>query len=102
MGVNLDNSDSDPRGVPIIAPPAGPAAAAGLQEGDLITSIDAQPTPTYVLLKRALTQKAAGDTALIGFLRDARQDETALMLVRREELNPSAATQPASIPADQP
>ncbi|MCH7872205.1 MAG: trypsin-like peptidase domain-containing protein [Planctomycetes bacterium] len=102
MGVILDNSDSDPRGVPIMAPPVGPAAAAGLQEGDLITTIDGQPTPTYALLKRALSQKAAGDAALIGFLREGRQEETGLTLVRREELNPPAATQPASAPAGQP
>ena len=82
--------------------PVGPAAAAGLQKGDLITSIDAGPTPTYVLLKRALTQKSAGDTALIGFLRDGRKEETALTLVRREELNPPAASQPAATPTIPP
>ena len=102
MGVNLDASDSDARGVPIIADPVGPAETAGLMKGDIIVSIDDDPTPTYAILKRKLMQSAAGDSIVVDFLRDGQAEQTALTLVRREELNPPTSTQPASQPTSQP
>lgn len=102
MGVSLDASDSDARGVPIIAPPVGPAETAGLMKGDIIVSIDDDPTSTYAILKRKLMQSAAGDSIVVDFLRDGEVEQTALTLVRREELNPQPSTQPASRPAGPP
>jgi putative serine protease PepD len=50
--------------------PGGPAAKAGLQQGDVITEIDGQTATTNVQLQELTLTKAPGDTVTIGYARD--------------------------------
>jgi len=60
--------------------PTGPAQAAGLRQGDIITTIDGQPaTSTDQLVTLTLT-KGPGDKVDIGYQRDGRSATTALTL----------------------
>ena len=48
----------------------GPAAKAGLQQGDVITEIDGQTATTNVQLQELTLTKQPGDTVTIGYARD--------------------------------
>jgi S1-C subfamily serine protease len=50
----------------------GPAAAAGLREGDIIVSLDAIPVASLDELHRALTEERIDTFATLGVLRDQR------------------------------
>lgn len=103
LGVTFDSRDpvagipqtqpGAPPGIRIMAPPVGPAAAAGLQEGDVVTSIDGAPTPRLVDVRRQLARRAAGDRVKIEFWRAGESKTVELTLASPEELRP-AASQP--------
>jgi putative serine protease PepD len=58
----------------------GPAAKAGLQSGDVITTVAGQPaTSNTQLLEQTLT-KSPGDTVEIGYLRNGKQAKTTVTL----------------------
>jgi serine protease Do len=95
MGVGLDSTDADERGVPIISDPVGPAAAAGLNKGDIITRIDAAPARTYVVLRRLLMAHAAGESIRVTYLRDGEERTADISLVAQDELSLPPASQPA-------
>jgi putative serine protease PepD len=52
--------------------PGGPAAAAGLRAGDVITTIDGQPATSNIQLQELTLTKRAGDTVSIGYSRDGQ------------------------------
>lgn len=49
--------------------PAGPAATAGLQPGDIITSLNGQPALTLTVLTQIQLTNRVGDTVTVGYLR---------------------------------
>jgi putative serine protease PepD len=51
----------------------GPAATAGLQAGDVITTVAGQPAATNVQLQEQTLTKNPGDTVEIGYVRDGKQ-----------------------------
>jgi Do/DeqQ family serine protease len=63
----------------------GPAAAAGLKRGDLITAIDGQPVDDPEGLGYRLGTKPLGGTASVTFLRDGKQSTAAIKLVPAPE-----------------
>ena len=54
----------------------GPAAKAGLQQGDVITEIDGQTATTNVQLQELTLTKQPGDTVTIGYARDGATGKT--------------------------
>jgi len=57
--------------------PGGPAAKAGLQQGDVITEIDGQTATTNVQLQELTLTKQPGDTVTIGYARDGAKGKKA-------------------------
>jgi putative serine protease PepD len=57
--------------------PGGPAAKAGLQQGDVITEIDGQTATTNVQLQELTLTKQPGDTVTIGYARNGAKGKTA-------------------------
>ncbi|AMB60339.1 hypothetical protein AWU67_04175 [Microterricola viridarii] len=60
--------------------PGGPADAAGLQDGDIITALDGQPAIDAAVLTRIKLTKKVGDTVEIDYLRGAEPHSTTLTL----------------------
>jgi putative serine protease PepD len=58
----------------------GPAAKAGLQQGDVITEIDGQTATTNVQLQELTLTKKPGDTVAIGFVRDGKTGKATVTL----------------------
>ena len=58
----------------------GPAAKAGLQQGDVITEINGQTATTNVQLQELTLTKQAGDTVAIGFVRDGKTGKATVTL----------------------
>ena len=66
--------------------PNGPAAVAGLQTGDVITSVDGQPIATFDQLRRAISSRP-GERTVVGFRRgDAAEDHVTLTPDRRRRV----------------
>ncbi len=55
------------------AVPGGPAAAAGLQAGDVITSLNGEPAMSAVQLQELTLTKKPGETVSVGYWRDGKQ-----------------------------
>lgn len=63
--------------------PASPAAAAGLQEGDVVTSFGGRATPTMGALLLRLRAHRPGETVRLGLLRAGRQLDVPVTLAER-------------------
>ena len=61
--------------------PGGPAAAAGLAHGDVITSIDGQPATGNIQLQELSLTKKPGDTVSIGYERAGQSATATITLV---------------------
>lgn len=92
IGVVLAPSER-PAGLTIAAPPLGPAAEAGLREGDVVVEVCGLAISSQADVRRALGGMAAGDRAQVAFLRDGRRAQVELTLAARDTLVP--ATRPA-------
>lgn len=73
--------------------PQGPAGKAGLLPGDVITAINGQPVTTVAAVRQALQNAKPGDTAQIGYTRNAQPATTTATLT-----NPPAMTQRPGVP----
>jgi S1-C subfamily serine protease len=56
----------------------GPAEAAGLQTGDVITELDGLPVRSMSALVVAMRDHQPGDAVLVGYWRDGRRHETSI------------------------
>lgn len=65
-----DDTASDEKGIVIVrVVPDSPAAAAGLQRGDILLAIDESETNTLMDVRTAITDKAEGDTVTLSISR---------------------------------
>lgn len=63
-----------------------PAAAAGVQPGDLIVSLDGNPILQAGELLQLLAKRQAGDEVKLGIVRDIDSQEVRVRLIRRNDL----------------
>lgn len=83
LGLSVDTASSGTGLYVVAVTPAGPAAAAGLQVGDVITEIAGEPVSSAEqLLELTLTHKP-GDTVTITYERQGKTQETRLTLGSR-------------------
>ena len=80
-------------GLRISAQPLGPAAAAGLRAGDVITHVDGVPTLRLLDFRRALARRVAGDVVTVSYRRGAESASVSLTLAGADELR-GPASQP--------
>lgn len=89
-----------PPGVKVLGEPAGPAASAGIQNGDIILSLDNRPTPRLLELRRALARRAAGDAVDIQLWRAGAVLHLNSRLVTSDEIAPQHPIPDVFPPAD--
>jgi serine protease Do len=80
--------------------PDGPAAKAGLKQGDVITSIDGAAIKTPDDLMSQVAQLPVGKAATIGYLRDHKDQETKLTVGDRAEMLAKLDGSSGSMPGD--
>jgi hypothetical protein len=104
------DADPAPGGMKVtkVYPMTG-AEAAGLREGDLVTSVDGRPTPDVPALGLAIRAHDVGDTLRFRWLRDGKESEAVAALGRRPEEDEDEDEQfayareaPAAAPAPPP
>jgi serine protease Do len=66
--------------------PGGPAAQAGLKGGDAITSVGGKPVTNGDELVAEVSAHHPGDKLKIGYLRNGKQEETAITVADRQKL----------------
>ncbi|HTR90400.1 MAG TPA: trypsin-like peptidase domain-containing protein [Trebonia sp.] len=64
-------------------PAGGPAQKAGIQAGDVITTIDGQPATSNVQLQELTLTKKPGDTVELGYARDGREATATVTLAEQ-------------------
>ncbi len=87
IGVILDPKARDAL-VQIVAPNL-PAAKAGLRPGDVIVSIDGQPTPTFKELNQEVGKHNFGDTLAMEIFRDGKPTRLSVDLVSSDRMAPN-------------
>jgi serine protease Do len=70
----------------------GPAAKAGLREGDVIVDIDGSKTPTGAALLEIVANSAVGKTIRVKINRDGKEQTIPVTIVDREEVKVDRAT----------
>jgi serine protease Do len=90
LGIQMEpigEADAEVYGLPRItgvlvqdAPAGGPAAAAGLQQEDVIVSIDGVPVERTSQLQLLIAQRRPGDEVTVGFYRDRQLRELRIRL----------------------
>jgi S1-C subfamily serine protease len=63
--------------------PDGPARAAGLQEGDIVVSLDAQAVTSLDDIHRLLTEDRIGKRVILGVLRGTGRIDVGLVVADR-------------------
>lgn len=58
----------------------GPAATAGLRQGDVITKVNGQATTSNIQLQELSLTKKAGDKVQIGYSRDGKESTATVTL----------------------
>ncbi|MDR7349437.1 S1C family serine protease [Glycomyces algeriensis] len=79
LGVSVANTDGNGAMV-LSVEPDSPAAAAGLQEGDVITAIDGTPVTTATEVVAAVQGTSSGTEVAITYMRDQQEAETTATL----------------------
>lgn len=83
IGARIGGEDSPPRVNEV--EPQGPASAAGLRVGDLVTSIDGREIETQIDVGRALTKVGAGNSALMTVRRGSESIRLSLPVLTPSE-----------------
>ncbi len=86
VGIAPDPHTPQPPGLRVAGQPVGPAGAAGLRPGDIITAIEGMPTPRRVDWRRVLARYAAGDEVEIRLWREGAEWSVRLRLASALEL----------------
>src|SRR6185437_1719346 len=82
-------------GVPISqVAPKGPAAAAGIQAGDVITSLDGAPTADGASLMNAVEFLPLGRKLSVGYIHDGSARTAKVTVMDRDQIYPDLAPQP--------
>jgi serine protease Do len=66
--------------------PAGPAAKAGLQPGDVIMSVDGKPVKDGDALVAIISERKPGSTVRLGYLRNGKRDSAEVGIADRAKL----------------
>lgn len=77
------------------ATPGGPAASAGLENGDVITAFDGKPVADSRALSRLVADTPAGKAVNVDALRNGRRASYQLVVAQREEGGEAARTSSA-------
>ncbi|HEX4078908.1 MAG TPA: DegQ family serine endoprotease [Rhizomicrobium sp.] len=77
----------------------GPAAKAGVQNGDVITGFDGKPVPDSRTLPRMVAETPAGKTVSIEVLRNGRRQDLQMTVAKLDDSSEGQAAENASIPA---
>jgi putative serine protease PepD len=84
LGVGVTTSQGATAGVQVTQVRSGePAAAAGLQVGDVITSVDGEDVSTTQELQAAIDAKQPGDKVMIGYVRNGSDHTVTVTLGTR-------------------
>jgi serine protease Do len=98
VGARPAESEADQQsvvpGLRIVGQTRGPAAAAGLTAGDVITHVDGEPTPRLVDFRRIIARKAAGDTISVKYRRGDQAAALVLELAAAEDFRAPPTSQP--------
>ena len=98
LGVTADDRQDAGRGVRIVQVAAdGPAAQAGLQNGDLVVAIDGQPIRTMDDMAQALDQKVSGTRLTFTVERSGQSRQFQVALGRKPQSRPQP-TAPETLP----
>lgn len=84
--VGVEDEDLSVPGRRLTRAPSGPAKAAGMQEGDIITAVNETPVPTPVDLRRILARHVAGDVLSVTYWRDGETATVDLTLWSTDQL----------------
>ena len=88
MGVSVDNHRFDGEGTVILSVRAdGPAAAAGLQAGDVIVALNREDTLSVPAFAAALAKYSAGDKVAVEALRGGRRFEFTVTMGPRDDFS---------------
>ncbi|GGK82964.1 S1C family serine protease [Ornithinimicrobium pekingense] len=68
--------------------PGSPAAEAGLQDGDVIVSIDGEQVPSSLALVGQVRERGTGDEAELEFVRDGQLQRVSVTLATRPDEQP--------------
>lgn len=104
--VNRDIADSvgldSPRGALVTEPAAdGPAKAAGIQSGDIITEVDGQEIANALALSRTIAGKGPGTEVELKVFRDGEEQTITVTLDKLNEAAPATTEeQPAPPPEE--
>ncbi len=100
LGLVGDDSQDAGRGVRVLkVSPSQPAAAAGVQVGDLVTRIDGQAIRSTDDMASALSGKTAGTKITISLIRDNAERRLTATLGRRPPVaQPPVAAKPLELP----
>jgi len=85
-----------------VKPAEGPAAKAGLKQGDIITEIDGKKISDASELSLLVAELNPGKTVTINYLRDGKEQSTKLTIEDRSKLIPDANAEPAGESDDEP
>jgi serine protease Do len=79
--------------------PGGPAAKAGLQQGDVITAFDGKPIPDSRALPRVVADTPIGKSADVAFVRGGQKQTAHVMVARLDDDDKTDDATPAAKPA---
>lgn len=80
--------------------PDSAAQAAGLREGDVLTSLQGEPAVDWMTFSAAIASLDAGEEVTIGYLRDGSEMDARVALGRSDDGRTFLGVGPESIPVD--
>jgi len=87
LGVNIDDAGPGTEGVKVVSvSPGGPAAAAGVKSGDVITAMDGKPLGSGRDLVARMRSVEPGQTVNLDLRRDGKGVKAAVVAKPREEM----------------